>query len=63
MAREDFDRKAEVKAKALISKFNYERRKRRTFTYELTRDRIEIKARTSLKRAQEFLLEIMKLIR
>lgn len=63
LGREEAVKKAEEKAKELITSFDFEREKRRTFTYELERTKIETKAKTSLERANHFYKEIIKLIK
>jgi len=63
LGREEAVKQAEEKAKELITSFDFEREKRRTFTYELERTKIEIKAKTSLERANYFYKEIIKLIK
>ena len=46
----------------LIENFEYERRKREVFQYETTEEIKKAKAKTSLKRAEEFSKEIEKLL-
>lgn len=56
-------KKAEVKAKDLVSDLYLEGEKRKIFTYEFEKTKIEIKAKTSLERANNFYKETLKLIR
>jgi uncharacterized protein (UPF0332 family) len=63
LAREDFIQEADLKAKTLIGDLSYEGQKRKTFTYKLTNERIEVRAKTSLERAQNFFTEMCKIIR
>jgi len=63
LGREEVVKRAEEKAKELITSFDSEREKRRTFTYELERTKIETRAKTSLERANHFYREIIKLIK
>jgi uncharacterized protein (UPF0332 family) len=49
-------------AENLLDSFEYERSKRASFQYEMTSDLKESKAKTSLKRAQNFLQIFRKLI-
>lgn len=63
LGREEVFKKAKEKAKELITNFDFEREKRRTFTYELEKTKIETKAKTSLERANYFYREILKLMR
>ena len=63
LGRKEAIKRAEEKAKELITSFDSEREKRRIFTYELERTKIETKAKTSLERANHFYREIIKLIR
>lgn len=62
LGKEEAVKKAEAKAKELITSFDFEREKRRTFTYELERTKIQTKAKTSLERASHFYREIIKLV-
>ena len=52
-----------IKAKKLISDYEYERRKRSKFQYEIGVSAKQSYAQTSLERAKEFFFEIRKLIR
>jgi len=63
LGREEIIKKADEKAKELITSFDFEREKRTTFTYELERTKIETKAKISLERANHFYKEIIKLIK
>lgn len=63
LGKDDVIKKAEAKAKELVNSFDFEREKRRTFTYELERTKIQTKAKTSLERANYFYKEIIKLIK
>jgi len=63
LGREEIVKKAEAKAKELITSFDFEREKRSTFTYELERTKIQTKAKTSLDRANYFYKEVIKLIK
>lgn len=63
LGREEAVKKAEAMAKELVTSFDSEREKRRTFTYELERTKIQSKAKTSLERANYFYKEIAKLIK
>lgn len=62
LSREDMQQQAELKAQRLVDDLVQERSKRREFTYELSRERIETKAKTSLERARNFFREIIKTI-
>jgi uncharacterized protein (UPF0332 family) len=53
---------AEIKSDELVSNFDYERNKRNTIQYQTTKSDINNKAKTSLKRAKEFLFEMEKLL-
>jgi uncharacterized protein (UPF0332 family) len=53
---------AEIKSNELLETFDFERKKRNTIQYQTTQEDIETKARTSLKRAKEFIFEIEKLL-
>jgi uncharacterized protein (UPF0332 family) len=53
---------SEEKAISMIKDFDFEREKRGRFTYEMGEIAEKNKARTSLKRAGEFLLEVRKII-
>ena len=63
LGREEIAKEADIKAKKLIIDLAYESEKRKAFTYELERTRIEAKAKTSIERAQSFLVEIMKMLK
>lgn len=62
LGKEEVVRKAEEKAKELVLHLESERKKRRIFTYELEKTRIEARAKTSLERANHFYKEMLKLI-
>ncbi|MFT4343684.1 MAG: hypothetical protein ACMXYE_02965 [Candidatus Woesearchaeota archaeon] len=53
---------AGIRANELIESFDLERKKRSIFQYTTSEIVMEAKAKTSLKRAQEFVLEMMKLL-
>ncbi len=64
---EDYEKAQEealagMKADALLEKFDLERRKRSEVQYEMKEAELHGKARTSLERAKEFLLEMEKLL-
>lgn len=63
LGKEEIIKRAEEKAKELILHLEFERKKRRSFTYELEKSKIETKAKTSLERANHFYKEIMKLVK
>ena len=63
LGKEEIYKKADEKAKELVSDLDFEMNKRKTFTYELGKEKIEIKAATSIKRANNFYREILKLIK
>ena len=63
LGKEEIVSKAKEKATNLILQLESERIKRKTFTYEFERAKIESKANTSLDRAGNFYKEIMKLIK
>ncbi len=63
LVMEDVLLQADKKILNLIQDLQNEREKRKTFTYELTKDRIEVKAKTSFERAKNFISEISKIIR
>lgn len=54
---------SEEKATEMIRHFKFEQKKRNEFTYEMGKIAEKQKAKTSLERAEEFVLEIRKLIR
>jgi len=53
---------SEQKVESLVHNFDWEREKRRRFTYEMGEVAEVNKARTSLQRAEEFLTEVRKII-
>ena len=53
---------AGIRANELVESFDLERRKRSIFQYTTSEIAIEAKAKTSVKRAQEFVIEMMKLL-
>ncbi|MFT4312721.1 MAG: hypothetical protein ACMXYF_05845 [Candidatus Woesearchaeota archaeon] len=53
---------AGIKANELVKSFDLERTKRSIFQYTTTKTVMESKAQTSVKRAQEFVAEMMKLL-
>ncbi|MEK6886418.1 MAG: hypothetical protein AABW88_01155 [Nanoarchaeota archaeon] len=53
---------ASIKAEELIENYEFELGKRSTFQYNMLEQTKESKARTSLKRAKEFILELKKLM-
>lgn len=53
---------AEIKSDELVLNFDYERNKRNTIQYQTTKQDITNKAKTSLKRAKEFIFEMQKLL-
>ena len=59
---EELLRISELKAVSMIEDFNFEREKRRKFTYEMGEIAEINKARTSVKRANGFLVEVRKII-
>jgi uncharacterized protein (UPF0332 family) len=62
LGKEEIIKKAEEKAKGLVLDLNLEREKRRTFTYQLEKTRIEAKAKTSLERAKHFFQEVERMM-
>ncbi|MFP4119368.1 MAG: HEPN domain-containing protein [Candidatus Woesearchaeota archaeon] len=56
--KEDALQIAEVKSDELVQSFDYERSKRNTIQYQTTKTKITSKAKTSLKRAKEFIFEM-----
>lgn len=56
-------KKAKEKAEKLVFDLDFEREKRRIFTYDLEKKKIEAKAKTSLDRATHFYMEILKLMK
>ncbi|MFW5852941.1 MAG: HEPN domain-containing protein [Nanoarchaeota archaeon] len=54
---------AEVRSDELVQNFDRERNKRNTIQYQTTKEDIRSKAKTSLKRAKEFLFEMENLLR
>ena len=63
LGQEEMHAMAEKKAIELVTHYGLEREKRRRFTYELERTRIETRAKTSLERASDFYKEVSKLIK
>jgi uncharacterized protein (UPF0332 family) len=59
---EDALKIAEIKSSELIESFDFERKKRNVIQYQTTQEDIETKAKTSLKRAKEFVFEMEKLM-
>lgn len=53
---------SEIKAITMIKEFDFEREKRKKFTYDMGEIAELNKARTSLKRANEFLTEVRKIV-
>lgn len=53
---------AGIKADELVQSFDYERKKRGIFQYRTNESAKEEKAKTSLERAKEFVIEIKKLV-
>lgn len=53
---------AEIKSDELVKNFDYERNKRGTIQYQTSKEDITSKAKTSLKRAKEFLFEMENLL-
>lgn len=53
----------EQKIKELVTNFDYELTKRKTFTYEIEEDASKNKAITSLERAKNFVTEINRIIK
>jgi uncharacterized protein (UPF0332 family) len=51
-----------TKTDDLLSSFDSERKKRGTFQYDMTSEIKHSKANTSLKRAQNFYFELLKLL-
>jgi uncharacterized protein (UPF0332 family) len=54
---------ASIKAEEIVNNYEYELAKRSTFQYNMLEETKENKAVTSLKRAQEFLFELRKLLK
>lgn len=54
---------ASARAENIIKNYDYERRKRSKFQYEMAEEIKEHKAKISLKRAKEFVFEMKKLLR
>ena len=59
---EELLRISEEKAVSLIASFDFEREKRRKYTYEMGEIAEQHKAKTSLARAESFLLEVRKIM-
>ncbi|MFH1682927.1 MAG: hypothetical protein ABIA37_03960 [Candidatus Woesearchaeota archaeon] len=59
---EELLRISELKAISMIEEFDFEREKRRRFTYEMGEIAELNKARTSVKRANNFLVEVRKML-
>ena len=53
----------EEKIKELVTNFDFELAKRKTFTYEIEEDATKTKAITSLERAKNFVTEIKRIIK
>ena len=53
---------AGIKADEIIQSFDYERKKRSIFQYETSEEAKQEKAKVSLERAKEFMLEMKKLL-
>ena len=53
---------AGIKADELMQAFDYEREKRGIFQYRTNESAKEAKAKTSLERAKEFVIEMKKLV-
>lgn len=62
LGKERIITEAEQKAKELVLHLEWEREKRKLFTYNLETFKIEAKAKTSLERASNFYKEIKKLL-
>lgn len=59
---EELLRISEEKAVSLVTSFDFEREKRRKYTYEMGEIAEQNKAKTSLSRAESFLLEVRKIL-
>lgn len=53
---------SEQKALEMVQDFDFEQQKRKMFTYEMGRVAEQQKARTSLQRAENFLVQVRKMI-
>lgn len=54
---------ADAQAEEVIEGYEYERRKRSQFQYEMSKEAKKTKAQTSLERAKKFVYELRKLLR
>lgn len=63
LGKEEILGKADEKAKELINNYDFEREKRKTFTYQLESFQISAKAKTSIDRANNFYKEVRKLLK